>query len=319
MRICIIGNSGHGMTVFSALELRSGLEIGAYCEGYPGEDLLALEMEFQRRGLSPVRYPDYRSMLAAGAWDVAVVDGMFCDHATMAMEALEMGIHVYCDKPVATTLSDLARLRETAGRSKALLWGMMTARYDPWFYTAKQYIDQGAVGKIRLLNGQKSYKLGTRPPFFGSRESFGGLTSWVAIHPIDLFLWITGKRCRSIFSRQDCTDNFGNGDLEMTSLCLLELEDHILAQTTADYYRPAAASAHGDDRLRVVGTEGILEVWNNTVHLIDGDGERELPLLASPDVFVDFVDTLRESGHPVPVDCGALYSTEVCLLARESA
>lgn len=51
---------------------------------------------------------------------------------------------------------------------------MQTMRYEPTFYTAWRQVRQGKIGKVRLINGQKSYKLGTRPPFFYDPLCFGG-------------------------------------------------------------------------------------------------------------------------------------------------
>ena len=48
--------------------------------------------------------------------DVLVVDGLFCDHEEMTLYALASNIHVYCDKPLALTLTGLKRI-ERGGAS----------------------------------------------------------------------------------------------------------------------------------------------------------------------------------------------------------
>lgn len=316
MKIAIIGSSGHGWTALEAPD--KDLEIAGFCPGYEGEDIAELRQKLRAAG-NPREYPDYRTLLEEAKPDAAVVDGRFCDHARMTVYALERGVHVYCDKPAATTLSDWQLVRQAAASGRARLFSILASRYMPWFATAKALVARGAIGKPRLFNGQKSYRLGTRPAFFHSRDTFGGLIPWVAIHSIDLILWIAGQPCREVFARHDRAENRGNGDLEMTSLCCMELGENILASVSADYYRPAAAPTHGDDRLRIVGTEGVIDVVDGVVRLTDSAGERTVDLLRPPAVFSDFLRCVREPETAPPWGSDGLYSTLVCLKARESA
>ena len=194
IRVCIAGNSGHAATVTRALPRLPQVEICGWCRAWPGEPMTEVLEDFEKLGLTPPEYPDYLTMIDALSPDVLVVDGLFCDHEEMTCQALARGIHVYCDKPLALTLTGLERVREAAQSSTALLWAMQTARFDPWFYTAKQLIDAGEIGEIRLLTAQKSYRLGQRAPFFRDRAQHGGLIPWVAIHGIDFIRFGQSRR-----------------------------------------------------------------------------------------------------------------------------
>ncbi|MGI5893609.1 MAG: Gfo/Idh/MocA family protein [Candidatus Merdivicinus sp.] len=320
MRICIIGTSGHSQTILPQLDSPEvfPLTICGYCKGFDGERTSGLEQKlFVDRKMQIPRFDSYLEMFDQTKPDLAVIDGMFCDHAKMAIEALKRGIHVYMDKPVATTLEDLEALRKAAAESSAKLGAMFTTRYEPAYYTARQLIREGVIGQVRLINAQKSYRLGKRPEFFSHRDQFGGLTPWVSIHMLDMILWLTGKKCRSVFSRHNSACNYGNGDLEMISLCNLELEDDILASVNTDYYRPAAAPTHGDDRIRIVGTDGILEIIDEKLSIIDANGPRMIDPLPTPDLFGEFLRRIQQN---LPADDGdGLYSTYICLKLRDSA
>lgn len=320
MKICFIGNSGHGASAVSEFTPEMMLEVAGYCPGFQGENLDGLERAFRKKELNPPLFSSPEEMLSAGKPDILVVDTMFCQHSKWTEWALNNGIHVYCEKPLATEPEALHSLSMTAKQSAASLWGILPTRYMPWFYTAKQLIDQGAIGKIRMFQGQKSYKLGTRPDFFRSKELFGGITPWVSIHLIDLILWISGCPCQKISSFQSSSDNFGYGDLEMISMTTMELDGEILAHVSADYYRPAAAPTHGDDRLRIVGTKGVLEVRSQELTLIDRNGLQSISLMQPErDVFADFYYHLEHPELSVPLNCNGIYSSFVCLKAREAA
>ncbi len=318
MRICIIGNSGHGLTILPELDRRQDIQVTGFCEGYPGEPNRTFRQEVVEKRQHKVRwYHSYRAMLEEERPDLVVIDGIFGEHGAMTMEALRRGIHVFVDKPVATQLKELDELEAVARNSSARLFAMLTMRYEATFYTARRLVEAGSIGQLRMLTGQKSYKLGKRPDFYRDREQFGGITPWISIHIIDLILWIARKRCISVSSLQDNHYNHGYGELEMTSLCSLQLEDNILASINSDYYRPKAAPTHGDDRLRIVGTEGILEVMNDRLTLISQDEAREMELMTPPDLFADCLRRIEMKDFSQDMD--GIESTRISLLSRQSA
>ena len=145
IRVCIAGNSGHAATVTRALPRLPQVEIAGWCRTWEGEPMSEVLEDFEKLGLHPAEYPDYRIMVGAARPDVLVVDGQFGDHEEMTVWALGQGLHVYCDKPLALSLHGLERVRAAAGAAPGLLWAMPPARYDPWFYTARRLIEAGAV------------------------------------------------------------------------------------------------------------------------------------------------------------------------------
>lgn len=321
IRVCIIGNSGHAATVTRALPKLPQVEIAGWCRAWEGEPMTEVLEDFGKLGISPTEYPDYRQMTERAKPDVLVVDGLFCDHEEMAVYGLSRGMHVYCDKPLALSLEGLERVRESAENAKGVLWAMQTARYDPWFYTAKCLIDEGEIGEIRLLSARKSYRLGQRAPFFRERDLHGGLIPWVAIHGIDFIRYLYPKAAKQVLASHSARSNSGFGSLEVTAQLMLLLENEVMAQVSADYLRPANAATHGDDRVRAVGTEGVLEVENDQVWLINSrnDGRAPIPLRQCPMIFEDFIHTIEGRGSGLLDLPESIEDSRLALLARESA
>jgi len=104
-------------------------------------------------------------------------------------------------------------------------------------------------------------------------------------------------------------------------LCHFTLSNEIFGSVSIDYLRPGEAPTHGDDRLRIVGTRGILEVRNGKVFLINDeiDGIREVPLLSEQNIFLDFLKQVRGQGNCLVSAEDSFYVTEACLKARQSA
>ena len=311
MNIGFIGSAGHWGY---ALKQVNNHKVAGIAPGHPGENMEGMKKSLSDLGVEVVAYENYMDLLAQ--IEVAVVASRPDLNASITEECLKRDIYVFSEKPLAITMEQLDKLREVQKNSKAFVSAMFGMRCLPWFRTMKEALP--AIGTIRLLNGQKSYKLRTRPDYYKKQETFGGIIPWVAIHALDWIYAMTGLSVNRIDAMTNNEYNRDHGDLEMTSICMFELEGGVLASVSADFYRPVPAKTHGDDRLRIVGTEGVLESIDGVVKLIDKDGERELPLLAAEDVFEQFLR--RTKGEDVGVSSeDSFYMTEVALKAEASA
>ncbi|MDD6175840.1 MAG: Gfo/Idh/MocA family oxidoreductase [Firmicutes bacterium] len=218
IKTVFIGASGHFQFTLTGSAGQPDVLLAAAAPGCPGEPLDNLISGIRRLGTEPALYDDYREMLRREKPDLAVIDTCYGSHAACAEAALEAGCHVFLEKPAATTLSQLERLRRAYEKAGTQLTAMFNYRYTGSFYRARQLIREGAVGEVRLLNAQKSYKLGERPDFTRSRSSYGGTIPWVGIHAIDWISWMSGQRFVSVSALQSRMHNGGFGTLEADAL-----------------------------------------------------------------------------------------------------
>jgi len=110
--------------------------------------------------------------------------------------------------------------------------------------------------------------------------------------------------------------------MENTTGSLFRLDNGGVAVLHMDFLRPETAPTHGDDRLRLVGTGGVVEYQEATgVTVVTGSQKprtiTELPKDRS--LFLDFLDSVynqKPSGLPL----SDIYRvSEIVLAARESA
>ncbi|WP_199523130.1 Gfo/Idh/MocA family protein [Pararhodobacter sp. CCB-MM2] len=108
-------------------------------------------------GLDPARsYTSWAEMAKAeaardeGIEAVAIVTPNHV-HAGPAMAFLEAGIHVICDKPLTATMAQAEALEQVVRRSTALFF--LTHNYTgyPMVRQARQLVEDGALGKLRLV------------------------------------------------------------------------------------------------------------------------------------------------------------------------
>ena len=87
-----------------------------------------------------------------------------------------------------------------------------------------------------------------------------------------------------------------------------------MASVNLDYYRPQSAPTHDDDRIRLAGTEGVLEVRDGLVHLMNADGCVTLTPDKAPELLEEFLD-----GVDLVSTDEIFYLARVALCARLSA
>ena len=340
LKICFVGSYGHYHTVIEAMHKSPMLyEVLGVCPSSPEEDMEPLKKElsglgyhFNHLAKSPAskgrvggglnlltEYENYEKMIQLEKPDIVVVCGQFHLNSEISYYALQKDIHVFCEKPLSITWEGLNKIGESIKVSKAKISSMLTARYEPWFYAAFQAVRRGDVGTVRLLQVQKSYKLGVRPSFYNQRSLYGGTMLWVGIHAIDLIQWLSGEMYQSVSALHSAKDNFDHGELEMIATAQYAMSNDVIASVCCDYYRPNAASTHGDDRVRIVGTKGIIEVSNEKVFRLDEEGSIELPQEEKLNIFEDFLQYVRGSVPARLTMAESLSSTKAALMALDSA
>ena len=321
LKAVLIGSRGHWGYFKNAVERIDRINWTAYSPGC-GDSPQRVADAAAAMGKNIRIYDDYCQMLDTEKPDVAVIDGPFHLHAEMCCEVLKRNIHVFCEKPIALTLEDLKRIEDTYKNCApgVEIISMVGLRAEATFLTAYRAIQQGAIGKVKMVNTRKSYKLGNRPDFYKERATYGGTIPWVGSHALDWCLWYSGaKSFKSFQAYHSTSDNRDHGELEMTALVAGVMDNGVLVSASIDYLRPSTAPTHGDDRARIAGTDGVIEVMKGEVTLINADGEQKLELLPMRGIFYDFALHLLD-GEEALVNAEQTFElTRACLAARDLA
>lgn len=119
-------------------------------------------------------------------------------HAEMAIAALEAGKHVICEKPLAHTLEDAARMYEAAGKSSSVNMVAFNYRRTPALALAKRYIEEGAIGEILNFRGTYLQDWSADPDSplswrFKKSVAGSGAIGDILSHVIDLAHYLVGN------------------------------------------------------------------------------------------------------------------------------
>jgi predicted dehydrogenase len=322
MRLGLIGSTGHWQTYAPALGRVAGLELAAVAVAGPEETLGDFD---HTPGLTmgTRRYDDARRMLDSERLDVVQVCAR-CDRIpTWARLCLERGLPVLAEKPLAMDLPTLEGLFRAAETSGAALVPMHTMRDVPELAAVHRAVHAGEIGQPSLSFSQKSYKWGeTRPEFYRTRETFPGLAPWVGIHAFDWLHWILGDVFTEVMGREGTAAHPDFPACGSQAAFMLTMRNGGVASLTLDYLRPESAPTHGDERLRIAGTRGVIETApvEHRVTLTTAQGPpRALDTRPQVDLFTRFARSLRGEGPPPLTLHEACRITEIALKAQQAA
>jgi predicted dehydrogenase len=148
VRVGVVGTSWWADSMYlPALKKHPQAEVVAVC----GRDYGRLQ-DFAQRWDIGCTYTDYRQMIFSGDIDTLIIATANDTHYPMTMLALDAGLNVLCDKPLA---HNAAHAREMAAEAKKVGVKTMvpfTYRYMPTTKYVKQLIDEGYIGKPYHLN-----------------------------------------------------------------------------------------------------------------------------------------------------------------------
>jgi predicted dehydrogenase len=259
-KLVVIGAAGHAGVVLGELMRFPQLHFVATAPSFMGEDVSSYLRAPTPHG-PPQLYEEWRAMLDAEQPDIVTICGRYDLNAPLALEAVRRKCHVICDKPAAHTMEDLAELRGVVGEMGVQYALMLVMRYEAPYFAARQLVQQGLIGEPYLISAQKAYRWGiNRPAFYGLREQYGSTMTWVGIHAFDYACWVAGVRYAEVFAYHANKVHTERPGCQDVATVIANLANGGSAVFNLDYLRPAASPTHGDDRLRIAGSQGVLEV-----------------------------------------------------------
>ena len=319
MQLGFIGLKGHAISTLTGATQLGDVTITAVSDDNP----VQLEAFIKRLPQSekPQGYAEWRHLIEHTMLDVCCVGDECGVRFEQLLALIERGVHIIAEKPLVTTLADLERLRAAFAKSKSQLTMLIELRHQPKHARVRELVRSGAIGKVCQVTTQKSYKWGKRDAWFKSRARFGGTIPYVGVHSLDTIRWVTGLDFTHLAAFHGRGEQAEFGETENHASILAQLSNGASVTARIDFLRPASAATHGDDRLRVAGTGGVIEVkeGDEAVSLITGGKTERIPFGETENIFVEFVKFIRGGPPPRITADDCFYITEVVLRAREAA
>lgn len=185
----IVGLGGFGQFCLEAFAHTPGIVVAAVADADPERVRAAVEA----RGVRG--YPDLSAMLKDGAVQIVHLCTPPYLHAAQGLAVLGAGRHLFCEKPLALTVEDGAKLIEAAAANRLRLSVNYVMRQNPFWQAAARVIQSGALGALRhmsLVNHANGKGLAADHWFWDKARS-GGIWIEHGVHFFDAFTWLAGK------------------------------------------------------------------------------------------------------------------------------
>ncbi len=118
-------------------------------------------------------------------------------HCAQTLAAIEHGSHVLCEKPMANSSADCARMNEAAARAQRVLAIGMVRRYFPAFAHLRHLVQANALGKLQAFEYREGHKFEwavTTPAAFRPRSQGGaGVLFDIGTHALDFLGSLFGE------------------------------------------------------------------------------------------------------------------------------
>ena len=270
IRVCLIGCGRAGMIhARSYAGSAGGAELAAVCDPMK-ENLDAARQELN----VPLLYTDYREAMANPGIDAVIVVTPTQFHREIVVAAAQAHKHVFCEKPMASTVEECDEMIEACSANGVKLQLGFMRRFDRNFRRGKEMLDSGAIGKVTLLKSNTYGPSRPKPWMFDVRRNYGPIGE-VNSHDFDTLRWYAGSEVRMIHA---IGHNFRSPEVaaeypEYYDTCsvLLEFENGIVGSITGAQY-----VGYGyDSRTEILGTKGIIKVGSqdaNAVQTITAEG-----------------------------------------------
>lgn len=141
----------------------------------------------------PQRYTDYNKLFTSGEVDAVSICLPNSLHAPASIAALEAGLHVLCEKPIAEKAASAQKIVEAAAKAPGKFMVCYNRRYRPDVAWMKSAVDQGLLGHVYQIKAGWVRETGIPAKtgwFITKAIAGGGPLIDLGVHVLDLALWM---------------------------------------------------------------------------------------------------------------------------------
>lgn len=296
------------------------VELVAVVERYPGT-AAPLMNKFHIKN----HYKTVEDLLGAGEIDALIIGTPNYLHFPQTISALQAGVHVMVEKPMAMNAREAELMLEASQKSSALLMVAHCWRFDPEVLWLRHQADSGRLGKIIRTKGYGVHELWgpsgwfTQPEFAG-----GGAMADVGIHALDTARFLLGDpQPDSVYAR--IGTYYTNYDVDDTGILIVNWVGGAVSYLESGWWQPHTDGPEAATQL--YGTTGFGQLY--PTYIRDQSG-REDPGFSHPrenhapqslydDQMAYFIQCIREHRTPTPGGIEGWINMKVIDAAYKSA
>ena len=270
-------------------------------------------------------YPSYAALLEAKP-DGVIICTENNRHRPLVEMAASRGIHVLCEKPIATTLEDAQAIVDVCDKAGVLLMTAFPMRFSAPLLEIKARIDNGDFGEIYCFNSTNRGELPTKHRlwFVDPELAGGGAIMDHTVHLVDIMRWFTGSEVETMYARNNRFFHADEVEVETGALEMLTFENGVFATIDASWSRPQYWPTWGGLDFEMVTQRGavVVDAFRQNLNVYRHDWQRSNWSHWGSDsnyaMVSEFVAAIRENRPPKVTGMDGLRAVEATLAAYES-
>jgi predicted dehydrogenase len=192
----------------------------------------------------------YEALLADPDVDVVYISLPNGLHAEWTIQAAQAGKHVLCEKPLAVTPGEVDVMAAAARQAGVVVAEAFMYRHHPQTLKVKELVDNGAIGRLRLVRGSFTFSL-SRTVDVRLDPALGGGGIWdVGCYPISYARYLVGGEPLEAFGWQVA----GASGVDEVFAGQLRFAGDVYAQFDCGFRAPFRT------HLEIVGSDGTIDV-----------------------------------------------------------
>ncbi|MCW5980439.1 MAG: Gfo/Idh/MocA family oxidoreductase [Bryobacteraceae bacterium] len=261
VRVAFVGVGNRGAYLLDHMLKVPGVDVVAVCD-IVGERAQAAADAVSKAGGKAATFADFRKMLDGRKdIDAVVLATPDSTHKDLDIAILEVGRHLYAEKPLALTPEDCRMVVNAAKAAKGIMQVGFQLRFDPKINASEKFIHSGGIGKVLLCHGTRhGGDLPRNIPWYFDRTKCGDIIVDQGIHILDLFTWAIGTHPLRAYGSGG-TNLFIDdppGRTVMDNYFVIFEYAEARANLSHHYLDPPGFSGH---QVRVFGSEGAIDLY----------------------------------------------------------
>lgn len=175
-------------------------------------------------------------------------------HIPMAVEAMERGLDVFCEKPISDTADGLEELAATIRRTDKKFMVGLCFRYHPGIIKLKNIVDSGRLGRIVSIRSLMGEHLPSVRPDYKNLFSSKYLGALDLMHDLDLAIWFAGYDVKNFFFSAGSYSDIGIEAPDVAEF-LLEFPNCCIGTVHLDFFQQPRRR-----ELELICTEGTAKI-----------------------------------------------------------
>ena len=274
-------------------------------------------------------YSDYKEMLNNEHIDAVIICTPHFAHYEQAIACAKKGLHILCEKPLATSLEDIKKMIDECSKMKFSV--MLQRRFYPNSIAVANAIKSGALGSI--IEVSLDFTCYKSPDFYnnwrGKKISGGGVLISQALHRIDQLSFFFGEAqyvegITKIIQQEIEVEDYAKGEIYFSNDIVANIEAN---NSSGDPDTISIIKIKGSMGEIVLSDDKTIEWRVKGMPLPSEADINRIPTKYRPEyygpcheeVINDFVDAIFNDRQPIITGVDALPSMEIIFGFYKSA